>query len=386
LWRANKAARVDRRKIKADRRSAKKPRRNDWMTYVTEDPDDWDDVNYDFDTTTVKKGTGERKVLDTTDALDEAEQESVQAEPGQVEGLVVEIAAQLVRVRVGERELLCYLRGVLSAEESVYTNVVAVGDRVYVREGGEDGQGVVELVLPRTSVLARPDVFRSHVNQVIVANAEQLLIVASWREPKMWLELVDRYLISAAIHKLTPIICVNKVDLAEDMEDVEFEMEPYEELGYRIIYASALAGDGVEEVRDVLRDKLTVLAGLSGVGKSSLLSAVEAGLDLKVAEVSDYYRQGRHTTTQVTMHPLEMGGFVVDTPGIREFGLSGLFRGDLAAYYPEFQQVGACQFPDCVHMEEPDCAVKAALESGEIIWERYENYIKIYETLPEFTP
>ena len=390
-YRASKATRLDRKKIKRARKSGQ-TRRKDWMDYVTEDPDDWDDVDYEGDEAVMVRGTGERRYTDTTDALEETEQdESAEAlraerEEGLLEALVVEVAAQIARVRVDDRELLCYLRGWLSAQESVYTNVVAVGDRVLIREEGEEGQGVVELVLPRTSVLARPDVYRSHLNQIIVANADQLLIVASWWEPPIWLELIDRYLISAAVHKLEPIICVNKVDLAMEEEDIGEEMVPYTSIGYRVILASAAEGVGVNQVVDVLAGKLTVLAGLSGVGKSSLLAAVQPGLDLKVGEVSDYWQQGRHTTSQVTMHPLEMGGYVVDTPGIREFGLSGLFRGDLASFYPEFLAAGRCQYPDCIHIEEPGCAVKAAVEEERIPFVRYENYIKIYEALPEFTP
>ena len=390
-WRANKAARLDRKKIKRARKTSQ-TRRNDWMDYVTEDPDDWDDIDVEGDEAVTARGTGERRYTDTTDALEAPEQEELmqareaEKEEGLTEGLVVEVSAQIARVLVGDRELLCYLRGWLSAQESVYTNIVAVGDRVLVREEGEEGQGIVERVQPRTSVLARPDVYRSHRNQIIVANADQLLIVASWWEPPIWLELIDRYLISAALHNLEPIICVNKVDLVMEEEDLDEEMAPYTSIGYRVILASAAEGIGVGEVAEVLRGKLTVLAGLSGVGKSSLLAAVQPGLDLRVAEVSDYWQQGRHTTTQVTMHPLEMGGYVVDTPGIREFGLSGLFRGDLASFYPEFLAEGRCQYPDCIHIEEPGCAVKAAVEEERLPFVRYENYIKIYETLPEFTP
>jgi ribosome biogenesis GTPase len=227
-----------------------------------------------------------------------------------LQGIVLEVSSSLCRVDVQGQDLLCGLRGSLSAQETGFTNVVAVGDHVIVSPDGA-GRGVVEAILPRRSVLARPDVFASHLQQVIVANADQLLVVASWREPAVWLELIDRYLIAAERHNLLPVICVNKVDLAEDEAFCRAELRPYVDLGYRVLFTSALTGAGVDDLRDLLRDKTTVLAGLSGVGKSSLLAAVQPGLKLRTRNVSDS-GEGRHTTTQVTLLKLDPGGFVVD--------------------------------------------------------------------------
>jgi len=224
-------------------------------------------------------------------------------------------------------------------------------------------------------------VFASHLQQVIVANADQLLIVASWREPAVWLELIDRYLIAAERHNLSPVICVNKVDLAKDEAICRAELRPYVDLGYRVLFTSALTGAGVDELRDLLCDKTTVLAGLSGVGKSSLLTAVQPGLKLLTGNVSDS-GQGRHTTTQVTLLKLSLGGFVVDTPGIREFGVSGLEKSELARFYPEIAAMaGECRFGNCSHIAEPDCAVRAAVRQGRVSAARYHNYQKIYVTL-----
>ncbi len=293
-------------------------------------------------------------------------------------GIVVEVSSSLCRVDLSGRSLVCSVRGSLSAEETGYTNVVAVGDEVMVSENGL-GQGVVEAVLPRRSVLARPDVFYDHLQQVIVANAGQLLIVASWRDPVIWLELIDRNLIAAQRYDLMPIICVNKIDLAEDMAICRATLQPYLDLGYRVLFTCALTGEGVDELREVLRGQTTVLAGLSGVGKSSLLSAVQPSLQLRTGEVSEYSGQGRHTTAQAVLHRLEVEGFVVDTPGIREFGLSGLRQGELARFYPEIAAVaGGCRFDDCAHIHEPGCAVKAAVHQGRVSAARYHNYKKIY--------
>jgi ribosome biogenesis GTPase len=297
-------------------------------------------------------------------------------------GVVVEVSSGLCRVELGGRSLACSLRGSLSAGEAGYTNVVAVGDEVIVAENGAR-QGVLEAVLPRRSVLARPDVAYGHRQQVIAANLDQLLVVASWREPPIWLELIDRYLIAAERYHLQPLICVNKVDLAEGVGEPQEVLRPYRELDYRVIFTSALTGEGLDKLRGALAGKTTVLAGLSGVGKSSLLSAIQPGLNLRTGEVSEQSREGRHTTTQVMMHRLELGGFVVDTPGIREFGLSGLHRPDLAQFYPEISTAAqGCRFADCAHIDEPGCAVQMAVTGGRISGARYHSYAKIYQSLP----
>jgi ribosome biogenesis GTPase len=237
--------------------------------------------------------------------------------------------------------------------------------------------------LPRRSVLARPDVFYSHLQQVIVANADQLLIVASWRDPHIWLELIDRYLIAAKRCNLQPIICVNKIDLVEVTEAPQATLQPYRDLSYRVTFSSALTGKGVGKLRKALSKRITVLAGLSGVGKSSLLSAVQPGLQLRIGQVNEASGEGRHTTSQVVMHRLERGGFVVDTPGIREFGLSGLRRSDLAHFFPEIAaSTSGCRFSNCSHIHEPGCAVKADVKLGSISSDRYHSYKKIYDELP----
>jgi len=298
-------------------------------------------------------------------------------------GMVVEVSSGSCRVEINGRTLLCTVRGALSAEDGSYTNVVAVGDWVVVTEDGSE-QGVVEAVLPRRSALVRPDVFYGHLQQVIAANVDQVLVVASWREPRLWPELIDRYLIAAQRNNLTPVICVNKVDLAEDGAECRAAVAVYVRLGYDVIFTSAVTGEGIDRLREVLRGRTTVLAGLSGVGKSSLLIAVQPGLFLRTAETSARKHEGRHTTTQVSMIRLEMGGFVVDTPGIREFGVSRLRRGELARFYPEIAAaVEGCRFRDCSHRQEPGCAVQAAVRAGDVAEARFEAYRKIWEGLGE---
>jgi ribosome biogenesis GTPase len=295
-------------------------------------------------------------------------------------GVVVEVSANLCRVDLDGRILLCPLRGVVSAAASGFTNAIAVGDAVIVTPRGDDA-GIVEAVLPRRSALARPDVHRTHLQQIIVANADQLLIVAAWREPAIWLELVDRYLITAQRFHLDPIICVNKTDLASAGDVCRDALRPYVELGYRVLFTSAATGAGVDALRRELTGHTTVLAGLSGVGKSSLLTAVQPGLRLRTGAIAEYHI-GRHTTSQVRMHRLAAGGYVIDTPGIREFGLSGLGPGDIAAFYPEIAALATfCRFGNCSHLQEQDCAVTAGLEAGAISEARFHSYTRICESL-----
>jgi ribosome biogenesis GTPase len=215
-----------------------------------------------------------------------------------------------------------------------------------------------------------------------VANAEQLLIVAAWRNPSWWPELLDRYLIAAQHHRLTPLICVNKIDLAEDVTDCQAALQPYQNLGFQVILTSVVTGAGIDPLRQALQGRMTALAGLSGVGKSSLLAAMQPGLQLRVSAVSEFSGEGRHTTTQVSMLSLARGGFVVDTPGIREFGLSNLAKVDLIHFYPDLAAYGnRCRFADCSHRHEPDCAVKKAVSQGLLSAIRYDNYLKIYQDL-----
>lgn len=384
-WQHHAAAKVTgqmRKQIKPNRKPKTRERR-DW---ASEDPDE---VGAPQSERIMPPGERERRRANLTAALAKIAEDAKAAtapSPGvEVSGrrcIVVEVGSNLCRVDLDGQSLLCRLRGSLSAQETGFTNVVAVGDEVVVAQDGAE-RGTVEAVLPRRCVLARPDVFYPHLQQVIVANADQLLIVASWREPAIWLELIDRYLITAERYRLLPLICVNKTDLAEDAAVCRQTMQPYLDLGYRVIFTSAFSGEGIGELRQLLCGQTTVLAGLSGVGKSSLLMAVQPGLQLRIAAVSQVHHEGRHTTAQVHLLKLAMGGFVADTPGIREFGLSGLRRGELASFYPEIVAAArGCRFNDCAHIQEAGCAVQIAVQQGRVAATRYHSYQKIYQTLP----
>ncbi len=296
-------------------------------------------------------------------------------------GRVIEVSMGICRVEYEGEVLLCSLRGALTVEQTGFTNVVTIGDYVDIQPT-EAGKGIIEAVMPRRNSIARPDPFYTHLQQLLVANVDQLLIVAAWRQPHIWTELIDRYLITAERNAITPVICVNKIDLADNLAEVDEVLYPYQHNGYHIIHTSATKGIGMKHLCEWVAGKVTVLAGLSGVGKSSLLAAIQPDFDLRVGAVNDALGQGRHTTTQSNMMSFGDGGYVIDTPGIREFGLYGLAADELVHFYPEFaEQAGQCRFADCTHLHEPGCVVLEAVEAGAVSQLRHHNYQLIRKSL-----
>jgi ribosome biogenesis GTPase / thiamine phosphate phosphatase len=271
-------------------------------------------------------------------------------------------------------------------QERKETALVAAGDRVTFSVN-EDGTGVIEAVAERERVLSRsrpaPGVrtIMADQEQVLVANPDQVLFVFSIREPAPSLRKLDRFLVEAERNDLPAVICVNKVDLVAPGE-ARRTFKAYEEIGYPVLYTSATRGDGIEALRLTLRHKLTAVAGSSGVGKSSLLNALEPGLGLKVKSVSRATTKGLHTTRHVELFPLPGGGFVADTPGIRGMAHFDLEPDELDGYFREISPLVAdCQFSDCSHRHEENCAVRAAVAEGTIAAERYDSYLRLREEL-----
>lgn len=371
----------------------KKARRKDWMPGGVDVIDDWDMFDdwdeYETSERIMSRDESERRKAVEAVAFrqmvvnaNKDEADEIAPDPGILTGRVIEVSKGLFRVQIEDRTVLCSLRGNLNATETGFTNAAAVGDHVTIREDGVGG-GVIQSVLPRRTLLARPDVYASHLQQVIVANVDQLLIVSAWRDPHIWLELIDRYLIVAARNNLPAIICINKIDLMQDAAELDATLRPYRQLDIPIVITSTRTGAGIEQLRALMIGQTTVLSGLSGVGKSSLISTVEPGLNLRTSDVGEYRHDGRHTTTQATWLPLKLGGAVVDTPGIREFGLAGLYRTDLIDFMPDLaQHADNCRFNNCLHKDEPDCAVRAAVETGQVAASRYDSYKQILETIP----
>ncbi|MCP4139783.1 MAG: ribosome small subunit-dependent GTPase A [Chloroflexi bacterium] len=370
---------------KKKKKTSRKPRRKDWDI---NSHDTWDENDYLDEERILPRGENERRRNFETQAFDETllspklasamERNSDQA------ALVVEVSSGLCRVEIDGKTLVCTLRGNLQTHETGYSNLIAVGDRVIISQDGDE-KGVIEEVLPRRSVLARTHGKILSLQQIVVANVDQVLIVASWREPHIWPKLIDRYLIAAQRNNLKAIICINKIDLIEDQKEFAEIAQPYTKLGYRTVLASTITGEGIEELRSLLKQSTTVLAGLSGVGKSSLLTTVQPSLDLKTGSVAEkglFRGQGKHTTTQSSLWKLENGGIVIDTPGIRDFGLVGVKQSELANWYPEMRTFSEqCRYADCAHLNEPDCAIKNAVKNSDISPVRYKNYLAIRETL-----
>jgi ribosome biogenesis GTPase len=223
-------------------------------------------------------------------------------------------------------------------------------------------------------VVSRTSRGRQHV---LVANVDQLIIVTSAAEPRLKPNLIDRLLVTAERGGIRPVLCINKIDLVE-LSDLMPLVGVYAQLGYDVLLTSAVTGQGVERLREMLTDEESVVTGQSGVGKSSLLNSVEPGLHLRVQTVSDETQKGRHTTTTAELIPLSFGGYVVDTPGVRQFQLCDVIPEEVAGFFRDLRPyVSRCRFPDCTHTHEDDCAVKDAVADGWIDARRYESYVQI---------
>lgn len=272
-----------------------------------------------------------------------------------------------------EHRVICTLRGRLKREWQMVTSLVVVGDMVAVRLTS-DGQGVIEEIQPRRSKLSRPG-FHNY-EHIIAANIDQVLVVASVYQPPFKRNLVDRFLLLAHQQDLSPVLVVNKCEL-EDQRIVRSWLEPFESAGVPVVLTSAATGVGLEELRSLLAGKISCLAGQSGVGKSSLVNALFPSLRLRTQETS-WANKGRHTTTGSRLYPLPDGGFLADTPGIKELALWEPDEDGLAEVFPEIAALATgCKFRDCSHVHEPKCAVRAAAEQGEVDEDRYQNYLRL---------
>jgi ribosome biogenesis GTPase / thiamine phosphate phosphatase len=269
----------------------------------------------------------------------------------------------------------CAVRQVLKSLSTDQRHVVAAGDRVGIRSES-DCTGVIHSVAPRRSSLCRTSRGRQ---QVIVSNVDVLLIVVSAAQPDLKPGLVDRFLLTAERFDIRPVVCINKIDLL-DQADLQRMAGVFAQVGYPVILTSITTGQGVDYLRALIGKREAAFAGQSGVGKSSLLNCIEPGLSLRVGEVSRDNDKGKHTTTAAQLIPLKSGGFVVDTPGIRQFQLWDITAGEVAGLMPDLRPyVSQCRYPDCLHVQEDGCAVKEAVADGWIDARRYDSYCNLVE-------
>jgi ribosome biogenesis GTPase len=287
----------------------------------------------------------------------------------------------------GGEFLQARIKGKFKIDDITSTNPVAVGDYVDIETSQEaELAHTITVIHDRKNYVNRQSPANRRLHHIIASNLDQSLLVATLREPRTSQGFVDRFLVACEAYHVPAMVVLNKSDLFREKERVQCDewTSMYEQIGYRVLLTSSQTGEGVGELKDLLKGKTTLMSGHSGVGKSTLINALMPELDLKTKEVSGWSGKGMHTTTFAEMFDLPFGGQIIDTPGMREFGIVDISRQELSHYFPEMRdRLQACQFNNCLHTDEPGCAVKAAVESGDIALERYLSYGAILESIEE---
>ncbi|GAB2784914.1 ribosome small subunit-dependent GTPase A [Rhabdobacter roseus] len=275
----------------------------------------------------------------------------------------------------------CRLKGVFKIKGLKVTNPIAVGDRVrYEIEDEVENTGTILEILPRENYMIRQSVHKTAHAHLLAANVDQAILIATLVFPRTSLGFIDRFLVTAESFRIPGVLVFNKQDLlSEDFVAFQQELiDLYESLGYRCLTTTAISGGGLEELRQLLRGKISLLSGHSGVGKSSLVNAIAPTLHLRTQEVSSFANKGVHTTTFAEMFELEAGTYLIDSPGIKELGLVEMKPNEISHYFPEMRdRLNECRFHDCLHVNEPGCAVKQAVEDGAIAMSRFESYLSM---------
>jgi ribosome biogenesis GTPase len=277
------------------------------------------------------------------------------------------------------------MKGVMKLDDITSTNPVAVGDKIIMEpEKNEIGVAVINEILERRNYINRQSPRHKHQHHIIAANLDQSILVATLKEPRTSQGFIDRFLVASEMYHVVPYIVFNKSDLYKQKEINKYEewKEMYQRVGYEVLLISAEKNEGFEKLVDILKDKITLVSGHSGVGKSSLLNLILPGKKLKTSDVSGWSGKGQHTTTFAEMFDLPFGGSIIDTPGMREFGLVDIEKQELSHYYPEMRmRLNDCQFNNCLHINEPGCAIKTGVAAGEIDENRYVSYVNILDSL-----
>lgn len=278
----------------------------------------------------------------------------------------------------------CRIKGKFRIGGIKSTNPVAVGDHVVfkIETKGDETVGVIHKIESRDNYIIRKSVNLSKQTHIIAANIDVAFLLVTFNNPPTFTTFIDRFLITAEAYHVKAVLLFNKIDLYNEDEllEIKYLAALYRDIGYECIGISAKTGKNVDKVKAVMQDKVSVFSGHSGTGKSTLVNAIETNLDIKTAEISEQHQQGQHTTTFAEMYDLSFGAQIIDTPGIRGFGVVEIDKEELGDYFPEFlERKQECKFNNCLHVNEPQCAIKDALENQEIAWSRYKSYLQILE-------
>lgn len=298
------------------------------------------------------------------------------------EGIIIKTTGNEHTVRCLDKEYTCKLRGQFRIKGIKTTNPIAVGDHVMFIEDLQQPltHGIITDICPRKNYIYRKSVNLSKITHIIASNIDHAFLVISITDPKTPLGFIDRFLVAAESFRIPTTIVFNKQDLyTADIQQEAMQLEAiYKPLNYNAIFTSTRTGYGMDKLKEAMQNKVSLFCGQSGVGKSSLVNYLEPQLHLRTGNISAYNEKGRHTTTFAQMHALNMGGYIIDTPGIKEFGLIEYQKEEVCHYFPEMMALlDQCRFANCTHTHEPDCAIKQAVENGTIALSRYNNYLAI---------
>jgi ribosome biogenesis GTPase / thiamine phosphate phosphatase len=289
-------------------------------------------------------------------------------------------------VKSGEKFFQARIKGVFKIDEITSTNPIAVGDEVEIEMENDQNTTVITNIRERKNYIVRSTPHKTWQRHIVASNVDQSLLFATLKEPRTSQGFIDRFLVASEAYHVSSIIVFNKADLykKKEMQQFEFFKEMYEHIGYRVLVTSMKENVGVKELEEILKNKITLISGHSGVGKSTFINAIIPKLELRTKDVSGWSGKGMHTTTFAEMFDLPFGGSIIDTPGLREFGITDITKQELSHYFPEMRErLNDCQFNNCIHINEPGCAVKKAVGEGAITSERYISYCNILASIDE---